>query len=140
MLIWYLFTKSVEVNNDGIQSVMWWKKFFKWATDGGGIIDTPSAPSTLFWMPENAATLSATYRKAHNVTFVLNENLKRIDGGALTQSVIDGQGAVAPVVDVEYGWTFDGWDKEFSVITGDLVVTPKLIEGGSVVRYGGFQC
>ena len=54
---------------------------------------------------------------------------KNYDGTVLsTQTVIEGQAATAPeaperAADVEYIYTFAGWDKEFSNITEDTTVT-----------------
>ena len=46
-----------------------------------------------------------------------------------TQQVEYGKGANAPDAPVKDGFVFNGWDKDFSNITGDLTVTAKYIAG-----------
>ena len=55
----------------------------------------------------------------YTVTFVANgETLK-------TEEVESGKAATAPTVNVE-GYTFEGWDKDFSNVTSNLTVNAKL--------------
>jgi len=51
-------------------------------------------------------------------------------GGAVLdeQTVEHGAAAIAPEAPVVEGWTFNGWDVDFSNITGDLTVTAKYLE------------
>ena len=63
-------------------------------------------------------TITATYTKLHTVTF------KDWDGSTLkTQVVPNGSGAQAPKTPSRDGWSFTGWDKDFSRISKDTVVT-----------------
>lgn len=45
----------------------------------------------------------------------------RTGGGGLSQSVEEGQAAIAPIVK-RVGYTFFGWDRDFSNVTGDMTV------------------
>ncbi len=54
----------------------------------------------------------------YTVTFV--DDLENVFD---TQTVVSGNAATAPEVPVRYGYTFKGWDKDFSNVTGDLTVT-----------------
>lgn len=63
-------------------------------------------------------TVTAVYTKMHTVTF------KNWDGSTLkTQVVPNGSGAQAPSNPSRDGWTFTGWDKDFSRVDRDTVVT-----------------
>ncbi len=58
----------------------------------------------------------------------------RIGGGELWQSVVPGSSAVAPTVIADPGWTFTGWDKDFSYIIHDYKDT--VVTNGAVhARY-----
>ncbi|SHI86025.1 S-layer homology domain-containing protein [Lutispora thermophila] len=59
----------------------------------------------------------------YKVTFNLNGGT-RTGGGELTQLIAKGNGAMAPTV-VRNGYTFIGWDKDFSNVTEDLTVTAQ---------------
>ncbi len=67
--------------------------------------------------------ITAVYTQTVNkftVTF------KDYDGTELSQQTVEyGTDAVAPEVPAREGYKFTGWDKDFSCITGDLVVTAK---------------
>ena len=59
----------------------------------------------------------------HTVTFDLGEMGVANGGGALEQTVIEGRPARAPRVSVgDPAWALQGWDADFSHITGDLLV------------------
>ena len=69
-------------------------------------------------------TVAANFAiNTYNVTFDLAGKGIRVGGGALSQVVDYGSGAVAPNVSPNEGWTFAGWDKTFDNVTGDLAVT-----------------
>ncbi len=72
--------------------------------------NTPLANATIHFTAEVV--------KKYTVTF------KDWDGTVLkTETVEDGKGAAAPAEPARNGYTFNGWDKAFSEVTGDLVVT-----------------
>jgi hypothetical protein len=59
----------------------------------------------------------------YTVTFVDH------DGTVLsTQSVAFGEAAQAPADPSREGWTFVGWDTDFSCVTGDLIVTALYVQ------------
>ncbi len=70
-------------------------------------------------------TVTALYLPIHTVTFHLGEHGASVGGGALTQNVIDGEAATEPTIEVDPAWNFDGWDTDFSSVSGDLVVTAQ---------------
>jgi len=57
----------------------------------------------------------------HTVTFV------DYDGETILKSeeVADGGSAIAPADPTREGYTFTGWDKDFDVVTGDLIITAQ---------------
>ncbi|MDL2274288.1 putative Ig domain-containing protein, partial [Oscillospiraceae bacterium OttesenSCG-928-G22] len=59
----------------------------------------------------------------HTVTFNLNGGT-HLGGGGLTQTVPNGNAAIAPIV-TRNGYTFNGWDKSFTNVTQDLTVTAQ---------------
>ncbi len=71
-------------------------------------------------------TISATFlATAFTVTFDLGTHGARTGGGELVQVVIYGGDAVAPIFDVEAGWTFTGWDTPFTNVTSDRTVSAQ---------------
>ena len=114
------------------------KKFYNWSHSAGEIDDTDKA-ETLFWMPEKAVTISANYRKVHQVKFVLPTMLKRTGGGALIQKIVEGKTAKAPQVQANYGWTFGGWNKAFDKVTGELLIKAIVTRGASLISNGDFS-
>lgn len=97
--------------------------------------ETPTRPSTaqynyVFdgWSPEIVAvTKDANYTatftnilRQYTVTFL------DWDGTQLSQQVVDyGTAAIAPADPIREGYTFAGWDKDFSNIQSDLIVTAQ---------------
>jgi len=72
-------------------------------------------------------TVKAKWRKVvttHNVNFEL-AGATRIGGGELEQEVEHGYAAEAPTMRPADGLCFVGWDKAFTNVTSDLVVTAK---------------
>ena len=60
------------------------------------------------------------------------------DGTTLkTETVNYGGAATAPADPTRDGWTFTGWDVDFSNVTSDLVVTAQYTENGLVVTLLG---
>ena len=73
-----------------------------------------------FAIQNGAVTVAAAQPEMHTVTF------KDWDGIVLkTQEVQHGGDAEAPADPTRVGYTFTGWDKEFTNITADLVVTAQ---------------
>ena len=73
-----------------------------------------------FAIQNGAVTVAAAQPEMHTVTF------KDWDGTVLkTQQVQHGGDAEAPADPTRTGYTFTGWDKEFTNITADLVVTAQ---------------
>ncbi|GEM_PF-5710591 len=72
----------------------------------------------------------------HEVVF------KDWDGTVIdTQTVNDGEAAVAPEDPVREGYTFIGWDVDFSNVTEDLVVTAQYeVNGLPVTLLGDVNC
>lgn len=58
---------------------------------------------------------------SYYVTFDLGE-LGTLTGGEVIQTVPAGSSAVAPTFEVEPGWTFTGWNLDFSSVTGPIQV------------------
>lgn len=97
--------------------------------------ETPARPSTeqynyVFdgWTPEivnvtEDASYTATYTsilRQYTVTFL------DWDGTLLNEQVVDfGSAAIAPAAPVREGYTFIGWDKDFSNVQSDLIVTAQ---------------
>jgi outer membrane protein assembly factor BamB len=91
--------------------------FVEWSD---GVTDNPRTDSNI------SADLDVTANFAidtFTVTFDLGEHGTRTGGGELVQTVEYGTDAVAPEFDVEAGWTFTGWDSDFTGVTEDITVT-----------------
>ena len=85
----------------------------------GDIINIDFEPVE-FAVQNGAVTVAAVQPEMHTVTF------KDWDGTVLkTQEVQYGGDAEAPADPTRVGYTFTGWDKEFTNITADLVVTAQ---------------
>ncbi len=69
-----------------------------------------------------------------SVTFNLSGGT-RTGGGELTQAILIGESATAPIF-TRSGYTFTGWDKDFTNVTGDLTVTATWsYAGGYTVTF-----
>jgi len=113
------------------------KKFYNW-TSSAGIIDSPDSETTLFWMPAESTTVTANYKTICTVKFVIPDTLKRTGGGALEQLIAEGKAAEAPTIQAGYGWAFEGWDRAFDQITGDIVITAIVVPSKALLSNGDF--
>ena len=114
------------------------KQFYNW-TSTGGILDRPESKETLFWVPLEAASVTAHYRKICTVRFALPETLKAVGGGALIQQVVEGRKAEAPNIRADYGWAFDGWDHSLDAVTQDLIITAIASPSSALLENGNFS-
>ena len=70
-------------------------------------------------------TVTENYNAIYTVTFDLGSYGTRTGGGALTQTVGNGESAIAPEVSGISGWVFTGWDVDFDSVVDDLIVTAQ---------------
>ena len=95
-----------------------------------GYVATPSTQNyaNTAVLPQSTEVSNTAYLPSYTVTF------KDYDGTVIdTQSVKLGESAVAPVAPVRpadgyYTYTFAGWNKDFSNITGNLTITAQYDE------------
>ncbi len=71
-----------------------------------------------------------TLGKVHTVVFVDGYNVVPIR----IQRVKDGTAAVPPADPVREGYTFDGWDTDFSYVTSDLTVIAQWTQNAATVK------
>ena len=63
------------------------------------------------------------HHRTYTVQFDLGEYGERVGGGELTQTIGEGESAIAPLVSGDAsGRDFAGWDVEFSNVTHDIIV------------------
>ena len=107
-------------------------------------INTETIYIKLYSNAINSETIQVTnaYLYIVNEKFIYNVIFKDYDGTVLkTEQVEEGTNATAPDDPTRDGYTFTGWDKDFSSITSDLTVTaqyevsnenlfPSFIDGG----------
>ncbi len=109
----------------------------------GGAAEAPADPSREGWTftgwdadfseVTEDITVTAQYEiNTYTVTFV------DWDGTVLSTQTVDyGGAAEAPAVPGREGWTFTGWDVDFSEVTADLTVTAQYEQNGPVVTLLG---
>ena len=111
------------------------KQFKEWTgTDGLTFTKGSKSSSTAkFTMPANDVSVTATYEEIpasptelFTVTFVDGQ------GNTLKSETVEkGQAAKAPADPTREGFTFNGWDTDFSNVTSDLTVTAKWKENAT---------
>lgn len=79
----------------------------------------------------------AGYNGEHIVTFKLGGHGMRVGGGLLSQVVPNGCAAVAPEVQVDSGWTFSGWDQDFSAVESNILVVAQYVRDQSIYNVNG---
>ncbi|MBQ8831861.1 MAG: InlB B-repeat-containing protein, partial [Paludibacteraceae bacterium] len=94
--------------------------------------ETPTRPSTaqynyVFdgWNPEIVSVTKDANYTATYVSFLRQYTVTFMDwdGTILSEQVVDfGTDAIAPTTPVREGYTFKGWDKDFSNVQSDLIV------------------
>ena len=108
-------------------------------------VEAPTAPThdgyvfckwdTDFSVVKKDMTVTALYHKLCTVTF------KDYDGTVLKtqENVEETTGATAPDDPTREGYTFNGWDVDFSAVTDDLTVTATYLKNYSVKFYKGVE-
>jgi uncharacterized repeat protein (TIGR02543 family) len=93
--------------------------FTGWFTTQTG--GTQVTTNTVF--TANTTVFAQWSPNSYVVTFNTNEGT-RTGGGQLTQTIIYGNAAVAPVLSRE-GHTFNGWDRAFDFVSSNMTVTAR---------------
>ncbi|MBQ9748266.1 MAG: trypsin-like peptidase domain-containing protein [Clostridia bacterium] len=85
--------------------------------------------------PTEPTTVTPVWKKLHTVTFVIGDAITEDE---TVQQVVDGEAATEPLV-LREGYVFDGWDRDFSNVTEDTVVTAlwKKIHTVTIYTDGG---
>ncbi len=91
------------------------KKFIGW----DGSFNNITSDTTITALFEDADTGSSAEEGSHTVTVIIGSN-------TTTQTVKDGEAANIPATITLEGYTFKGWDKDFSKVTSDMTVTAIL--------------
>jgi hypothetical protein len=92
------------------------------------IIDSVTEPCNVI------VAFKPTLPDTYTVTFDLDGKGTRIGGGALIQTVAHGDPADEPDISVAAGYTFAGWDSDFSKITSNLTVTAQYTSQSYTVK------
>lgn len=79
-------------------------------------------------------TVTALWKELFTVTFTDGYSGKVL----ATETVVSGSAATAPANPSRSGYTFDGWDKDFSAVTADLTVNAKWKAIPHTHSYGGW--
>ena len=108
-------------------------RFLYWTGDVEGCV---SDEASIVVTMDRARTIGATF-DALVVQFDLGSHGRRVGGGELEQIVTFGSGVVAPEVQADAGWRFEGWDKDCSCVSADLNVTAlysEVLSDGAYTR------
>jgi len=118
---------------------------------GNAIAPTLSPPtgytfsgwSTSFTNVRSNLTVTAQYAPVAAATYNVNFNLAggtRTGGGALSQTVTEGENAIAPTLSAPSGYTFSGWSTSFTNVRSNLNVTAQYsatpVAGGFTITNG----
>ncbi len=116
--------QEVAYGEDAVQPadpIIEGKKFVGW--DGSFLNITSDTTISAIFEDENTASESTSYTSSaeltHTVTVVIGSNVT-------SQTVNDGESAVIPAEVTVDGYTFKGWDTDFSCVKSDLTVTAVL--------------
>lgn len=104
-------------------------RFKEWQVVSG----TAIIENNQFTMPAGNMVIKAVFEENPVVTYTVAFDLAggtRTGGGELQQTVSSGGAAAAPTV-IRSGYTFNGWDKDFSNVTANLNVTARWNETGN---------
>ena len=137
-------SRSVIFNNEGERTTV--------KVESGEKVEKPKDPvkegyEFLGWYLKNelfdfdtpitkSITLYAKYKEIKEDPTVFTVTFKDYDGRVLkTEEVEEGESATAPVSPTRDGYTFKGWDKDFSNVTSNLEVVATYKENQGVVKY-----
>ena len=67
----------------------------------------------------------------HRVTFDVGSLAVRVGGGELVQDVVGGETAVEPILDLQDGILFDGWDPSLGRVSSNMAVRAKFRRSGA---------
>jgi len=87
--------------------------------------------STSFTNVTSNLSVTAQYAAVNVPTYTVTFSLgagSRSGGGALSQSIDEGNAATAPLVTPPSGYTFTGWNRTFTNVTSNLTVTAQYEE------------
>ena len=114
-------TVSITANEPGEG-----KEFAGWTTADGVTFADATAASTTFTMPAKAVTVTATYKDIPVLPTTYTVIFVDWDGTELKKETVEaGQTATAPAEPSRAGYTFKGWDVDFTNVTADLTVTAQ---------------
>ncbi len=104
--------------------------FDKWILTG----EDPTQPDSLTNVKENLKAVASYTRNSYLVTFLDSQG--KVIG---TQTVLYGDPATALAAPVVTGYTFTGWDKDYSKIVSDLTVTAQYKINVYTVKFVDFD-
>ncbi len=100
--------------------------FDKWVLTG----DNPDEADSLMNVKENLKAVASYIKNGYTVTFL--DYSGKVIG---TCGVLHGEDATAPTVPARDGYTFTGWDKPFTNVTGNLTVTAQYAINTYTVKF-----
>ena len=107
-----------------------WTEWSKNGADSGSVDSSRNVEGVRIKLVKKGTTVDTNVSRSYTVTF------KDYNGTVLsTQTVFKGQSAKAPKDPTRTGYTFTGWDKTYSKITGDTVITAQYKKNVSVSSY-----
>ena len=107
-----------------------WTEWSKNGAESGSLDSSRIVEGVRIKLVKKGSTVDTNVTRCYTVTF------KDYDGTVLsTQTVFKGQSANAPGNPTRTGYTFTGWDKTYSSITGNTVITAQYKKDISVSSY-----